>query len=364
MKIKEIVSELNNFAPVQLQESYDNSGLNVGNLENEITGILLCIDVIPEVVEEAIRKNCNLIVSHHPLIRNEIKKLTGDNYVEKSIILAIQNDISIYCGHTNFDNHASGVSWKIAEKLNLKNIKILAPINNIVRKVSVFVPQNYAEKVRNTMFDAGAGKLGNYDCCSYNTDGYGSFKANENANPFVGESNKIHFEQEVKIEVIYPSYLENKIITAMLSAHPYEEVAYDVFTLNNKISFAGMGVYGEFEEDISELDFLKKLKTTFFVENIRHSKFLNKKIKKVAICGGSGSSLIDKVKQIGSDAFITGDVKYHDYFLAENRIFLTDIGHYESEQFTKEIFFDIINKKNVNFAVNFSEIKTNPINNY
>lgn len=364
MKIKEIVNELNSYAPIELQENFDNSGLNIGNLENDIIGILICIDIIPEVVQEAIDKKCNLIISHHPLIFNNLKKIIGVNYVERSIILAIKNDISIYCGHTNFDNYSEGVNKKIAEKIGLEDIKILSTNSEQIKKISVFVPLKYAQTVRNAMFEAGAGKQGNYDCCSYNTDGFGSFRANEKAKPFVGKNSEMHLEAETKIETIYPAYLENKILEAIFTTHPYEEVAYDIYTINNNIKFAGLGMYGSFEKEITELEFLNRLKTTFTVENIRHSKMLNKKIQKVAVCGGSGSFLIEKAKLIDVQAFVTADIKYHDYFLAEDKIFLIDIGHYESEQYTKEIFFDIINKKSVNFAVIFSEINTNPIKNY
>ncbi|MDR2835314.1 MAG: Nif3-like dinuclear metal center hexameric protein [Bacteroidales bacterium] len=364
MLIKEIIEELNNFAPLELQEDYDNSGLNVGNPENEISGILISLDITPEIINEAIENNCNLIISHHPLIFKGIKKITGKNDVEKSIIKAIKNDISIYCGHTNFDNHYLGVNNKIAEKLNLNNLQILDNKENIYRKISVYIPFESVEKVKNAMFETGAGKLGNYDCCSYDTIGLGSFRANEKSNPYIGEKNQIHFEKETKIEMIYPKYLENKIVSAMLSAHPYEEVAYNLINNEMKNKFSGAGIIGSFEEEITEIQLFEKLKSKFEISNIRHTKLLNKKIGKIAICGGSGAFLINNAIQAKVQAYITADLKYHDFFLAENKILLIDIGHYESEQFTKEIFFDIIHKKNVNFAVKISQKNTNPINNY
>ena len=364
MKIKEVIAELNDFAPLSLQENFDNAGLNIGNPENEITGILICVDIIPEVIQEAINKNCNLIVSHHPLIFNKLKAITGQNYVEKSIILAVKNDISIYCGHTNFDSQRFGVSYKMAEKLQLKNTKILDPKPEILRKLSVFVPKEHAETLRQSLFDAGAGGIGNYDCCSYNTDGFGTFRANDSANPFVGEIGKIHAETETKIEVIYPYFMENKIINAMKSVHPYEEVAFDIFKNEVQSDIAGLGIFGELEDFISEIDLLNDIKEKFYVQNIRHSKILNKKIKKIAVCGGSGAFLIEKAKRVDCQAYITADLKYHDYFTAENDILLIDIGHYESEQFIKEIFFDIISKKSITFAIFISDINTNPINNY
>lgn len=365
MKIKEIISLLHSYAYIQLQEDFDNSGLNIGNPEDEIKGILICLDVTLEILQEAIENNLNFIISHHPLIFNKLKKINTTNEVEKLIILAIKNDISIYCGHTNFDNYDKGVNYKIAEKLNLKNIKILSPKTDTLEKISVFVPNEFANIVREEMFLAGAGKIGNYDSCSYNIEGFGSYRANENANPFLGEIGKLHFEKETKIEMILQKHNEQAVISAMIKAHPYEEVAFDLIQLKNN-SNIGLGAYGELENEIVEVDFLKLLKETFFVKNIRHTKLRNKKIKKVALCGGSGAFLIGNVMNLGADVFVTGDMKYHDFFLAENKILLCDIGHYESEQFVKEIFYDIISnsKKEIDFVVKISEKNTNPIYNY
>ncbi|MDD3860956.1 MAG: Nif3-like dinuclear metal center hexameric protein [Bacteroidales bacterium] len=364
MKIKELLYSFEEFAPLALQEDFDNSGLQIGNSESDIKGVLICIDITPEVVEEAIKYDLNLIVSHHPLIFSRLKKITGSDYIEKSIILAIKNDISIYCGHTNFDNVYNGVSAKICEKIGLKNLKILAPKEDILKKIVVFVPQSHAEKVRNAMFEVGAGHIGNYDNCSFNIQGSGSFRANESTNPFVGERGKVHFEDEQRIEMIYPSYIEKKLISKILESHPYEEVAYDIFKLDNKWKTVGLGMTGELEKAIPEKKFLNILKEKFNLFSLKHTNFLNKPIKKVAVCGGSGAFLISAAKHTGADIYISGDIKYHDYFLAENRILIVDIGHFESEQFTKEIFYDIIMKKNPNFAVRFSEIITNPINTF
>ena len=364
MKIKELLYSFEEFAPLALQEDFDNSGLQIGNSESDIKGVLICIDITPEVVEEAIKYDLNLIVSHHPLIFSRLKKITGSDYIEKSIILAIKNNISIYCGHTNFDNVYNGVSAKICEKIGLKNLKILAPKEDILKKIVVFVPQSHAEKVRNAMFEAGAGHIGNYDNCSFNIQGSGSFRANESTNPFVGERGKVHFEDEQRIEMIYPSYIEKKLISKILESHPYEEVAYDIYKLDNKWKTVGLGMTGELEKAFPEKIFLNILKEKFNLSSLKHTNFLNKPIKKVAVCGGSGAFLISAAKHTGADIYISGDIKYHDYFLAENRILIVDIGHFESEQFTKEIFYDIIMKKNPNFAVRFSEIITNPINTF
>ncbi len=364
MKIKDIINFFEDEAPIKLQEDYDNSGLTIGNPDWKISGVLLTIDIIPEVITEAFEKKCNLIITHHPLIFNGLKKLSGNNIVENAIILAIKNDIAIYTVHTNIDAIYKGVSNKICEKLGLINRKILVPKSQFLNKIITYVPEAHAENVRNAMFGAGAGNIGDYSGCSYNIKGMGSFKAEENANPFVGEKGKIHFEEEIRIEMIFPNNLQNKIIDAMISAHPYEEVAYDLIKLQNTWDRAGLGMYGELENEMSEKDLFEKIKNVFKLKIIKHSPFLNKPVKRIAVCGGSGSSFIKHAINCNADVYITGDIKYHDYFKAENKILLADIGHYESEQFTKEIFYDIINKNNIKFAVLFSEIVSNPINVY
>ena len=364
MKVKELVSELERFAPPSLQESYDNAGLNVGFPDAEINGVLICIDIIPDVVDEAIAKHCNMIVSHHPLIFPNIKRITGSNNVEKSIIKALQNNISIYCGHTNFDKAPNGVSMKMCEKLGLKNCTALDAEGDMLRKIAVYVPQQHAETVRNAMFLAGAGTIGNYDECSFNLNGTGTFRANENCNPFVGEIGERHHEEEVKVEVICPSYLQSKVVSAMLKVHPYEEPAYDIYKLENRWNSVGLGAVGELENEISEEELLETVKQKFNVGNIRYSAPTGRKVRRIAVCGGSGASFIRTAISCKADAYITADIKYHDWFIAEGKILLLDIGHYESEQYTKEIFYDIVTKKSDGFASYLSEINTNPINNY
>ncbi len=364
MKIRELVAELESFAPSALQENYDNAGLNIGFPEAEISGVLICVDVIPEVVDEAIANGCNMIISHHPLIFPNIKKITGRNNVEKCIISALQNNISIYCGHTNFDKAPNGVSMKMCEKLGLKNCKTLDSEKHILKKIAVYVPKSHADQVRRAMFEAGAGTIGNYDNCSFNIEGIGTYRADENCNPFAGEIGKLHHEAETKIEVILPAFLQSRVISAMLKVHPYEEPAFDIFAIENEWESAGLGAVGELETEISEDELLKLVKQNFCVGNIRHSAKTGRKIRRIAVCGGSGASYIREAISQKADAFITADIKYHDWFLAENKIILLDIGHYESEQFTKEIFYDIVVKKNNNFATYFSKVNTNPINNY
>ncbi len=364
MKISEIVNFLDNYAPASFKEDYDNVGLLVGNRNEEIKSVLISLDVTEDVVNEAILKGANLIVSHHPIIFRGLKKIVESTEVERVISKAIKNDIAIYAAHTNLDNIDGGVNTKIAEKLNLSNTKFILPYQNNLKKLVVFVPESHIEKVRTIIFDAGAGQIGNYDNTAYYTKGEGSFRALEGATPFVGEQGKLHFEKEIRFETIYPQHLEGKIISAMLNAHPYEEVAYDIYSLNNKYKKAGTGIIGKLPEALTEEEFLALVKKTFKAEVIRHTNLKSRKIKKVAVCGGTCSFIINSAISAGADVLITADVKYHEFFDIENRIFLLDIGHYESEQYTKEIFYDILTKKFSNFAINLSEINTNPIKYY
>ena len=361
MILKEITDYIELHAPLSLQESYDNAGLIIGDKYSETTGVLICIDITDEVLNEAIQKKCNLIISHHPLIFKGIKKLNGNNFTEKLIIKAIKNDIAIYAAHTNLDNIIKGVNSIIADKLGLKNIKILSPKNGLLKKLITFCPVKHLETVRTALFEAGAGSIGNYDSCSFNAVGKGTFRALENANPFVGELNQLHTEEEIKIETIFPSYLENKIIKALLASHPYEEVAYDIISLENDSFNIGAGVVGDLENEENTEDFLLKVKNSTNSSCIRHSKIIKNKIKKIALCGGSGSFLIKGAIASGADILITGDIKYHDFFEADDRIILADIGHYESEQFTKDLLSALLIKKFPNFAVFISDINTNPI---
>ena len=362
MKLKEITSYIEAIAPLAYQEDYDNAGLIVGNLEQDIKGILITVDVVEDIVDEAIAKGLNLILAHHPIVFSGLKKLTGKNYIERVIIKAIKNDIAIYASHTNLDSVCGGVNTKIADKLNLKNQKILAPVSNQLMKLVYFVPAEQADETRKAVFDAGAGHIGNYDMCSYNTDGKGSFRAGEGANPFVGNKGEIHFENEVRTETIFPKHLKNKIVNALIKSHPYEEVAYDLYPLENAFDRVGFGVIGELENEITELDFLKSLKEIFSAKCVRHTKLLNKPIKKVAVCGGSGSFLLKNAIKEKADVFVSGDFKYHQFFDADGKILIADIGHFETEQITKELFYELLIKKFPKFAVRLTEINSNPIN--
>ncbi len=361
MKIADVITTLENLAPTALQEDYDNAGLITGNAFTDCKGVLCSLDVTEEIIEEAKARNCNLIVAHHPIIFKGLKKITGKNYVEKAIIAAIKNDIALYAIHTNLDNIIDGVNNKIAEKLDLINRKILLPKQNLLMKLYTFVPVDYAEQVRAALFNAGAGNIGNYSECSFNAEGTGTFKAGKNTNPFVGEQGKRHEEHEIKMELIFPSYLKQQIITALIQSHPYEEVAYDIIMLSNEFQNTGSGLIGELEKEVSENEFLPILKKQFNLKVIKHTKLLNKPIKKIALCGGAGSFLINNALAANADVYITSDIKYHEFFDANNRMLIADIGHWESEQFTIDLLYEVLQAKFLNFAVLKTGIQTNPV---
>ncbi len=364
MKVKEVSSFIESFAPLAYQESYDNAGFQTGNPEQEVQAALLCIDVTEEVLKEAEKLGAGLIISHHPVIFGGLKKLTGASYPERIIMEAIRKDISIYSAHTNLDAVQQGVNYRIASKLELENVNILSPVKGKLRKLVFFVPVDNAAFVREAIFRAGAGEIGEYDMCSFNALGEGTFRGSDSANPYVGVKGKLHTEAEVRVETIFPTEKERSILNAMMGAHPYEEVAYDIYPLENEYRRAGMGVTGEFKQEVGEKQFLDMLKEKFKVPVIRHSKFLNKPIKRIALCGGSGSFLIGKAIASGVDAFITGDIKYHPFFDADSKLLLADIGHFESEQFTTDIFYDLLLKNFPTFAIHLTEVNTNPVNYY
>ena len=361
MKINEIISYLETIADTSLQEEYDNAGLITGDAGWDCSGIICTLDATEEVVKEAIQKKCNLIVAHHPIVFKGLKKINGKNYVEKTIIAAIKNDIAIYAIHTNLDNVKQGVNGRIAQMLGLENCKILSEKDGTLNKLFTFVPVDHAAKVRNAIFAAGGGQISNYSECSFNAEGVGTFKGGEGTNPFVGEPGKQHQEKEIKIEIIFPAYLERKIMAALISAHPYEEVAYDIIQLSNSNQSFGSGIIGELVQPVEEKQFLSNLKELFKVPVVRHTRFTGRPIKKVAVCGGAGSFLISKALAAGADVYITADVKYHEFFDANDSLLLADIGHYESEQFTINLLQEVLEQKFPTFAVLKTEVKTNPV---
>jgi len=361
MIIQDIIKEIEEFAPLNYAEDFDNVGLLVGDKSAEVTGALITLDTLEATVDEAIAKNCNLIVSFHPIIFSGLKKITGKNYVERVVLKAIKNDIAIYAIHTALDNQHKGVNDMICEKIGLINRRILIPKKNSIKKLLTYVPKKDAEKVRKAIFDAGGGSIGNYDNCSFNVNGEGSFKGNEASNPVVGERGNIHFEEETQIGITFPTHVEGKVLNALFNSHPYEEVAYEITSLENTNQHLGMGMIGELEEPQDEKTFLKYIKSTFKTGCVRHSELLEKPIKKVAVLGGSGAFAIENAKKAGADMYITADLKYHDFYKAEKNIVLADIGHYESEQFTKNLLYSFLTKKFSNFALILAETNSNPI---
>ena len=362
MKIKEITNYLEEIAPLYYQENYDNSGLLVGNENTEIKKVLITLDCTEKVIDEAISKKCNLIIAHHPIIFSGLKKLNGSNYIERTVIKAIKKDIAIYAIHTNLDNVHNGVSARIADKLGLENCKVLAPKSDLLRQLVVYCPITHSEELKDELFSTGAGSIGNYEKCSFTSVGKGTFKATEGATPFIGKINELHTENEERIEVIYPKNKERAILNAMQKVHPYQEVAHQIYVIDNKHKLVGSGIVGELKDIAKSTDFLNKIKKVMQTDCIRHTSLVNSEIKKVAVCGGSGSFLLSNAIASDADIFITADFKYHDFFDADNNIIIADIGHYESEQFTKGLIYDFLVKKFTKFAVLLSKVNTNPIN--
>ncbi|HLU51616.1 MAG TPA: Nif3-like dinuclear metal center hexameric protein [Flavobacteriaceae bacterium] len=365
MIVNDVLKILEQMAPLHYAEDFDNVGLLVGNREQELTGILVAHDTLETVVDEAVREKCNLIVSFHPIIFSGLKKLTGSNYVERAVIKAIQNNIAIYAVHTAYDNDWNGVNDIICDTLGLVNKKILIPQKGTIKKLITFVPKKEAEQLRNALFEAGAGSIGNYDHCSFNIEGTGSFRGNEDSNPTLGTRGVTHFEEEVQIGITFAAHLESKILKALFENHSYEEVAYEVTTLENTNQKIGMGMVADLPEPMDEKDFLHFVRQKMHCGGIRHSTFLGKKISRVAVLGGSGSFAIEQAKKAGANVFLTADLKYHDFYKAENQMVVADIGHFESEQFTKYKIVDFLTKKITNFApalkIKISEVNTNPV---
>ncbi len=369
MKVKDITQIIEDWCPNAYAEEFDNVGLLVGDQNTEVTNILIALDTLEETVNEAIKKQCNLIISFHPIIFSGLKKITGANYVEKVVIKAIQNNIAIYAMHTTLDNSIEGVSAKMAEIIGLKQTKILIPQQKTIKKLTTYVPLKNAELLRAKLFEAGGGSIGNYDQCSFNTEGIGTYRGNEDSHPTIGTKGQMHHEKEVCIGLIFEKHKQNNILKALFKNHPYEEVAYEITTLDNLNQQIGMGMIGELSQPTDSLTFFNHLKETFNLSVIRHSNICKKTISRVAVLGGSGSFAINHAIKAQADVYITADLKYHDFYKAENSIILADIGHYESEQFTKNLILDYLTKKIINFApalftgqIILSDLNTNPIN--
>ncbi|GAA4427023.1 Nif3-like dinuclear metal center hexameric protein [Pontibacter saemangeumensis] len=360
-KIQDILNVLERLAPLRYQESYDNAGLQTGDAQAEVTGVLVTLDCTEAVLDEALEKGCNLVVAHHPVIFKGLKALTGRSYVERTILKAIRQNIAIYASHTNLDNVLHGVNTKIADKLQLRHQRVLVSKPQTLMQLVTLVPVADTEKVLQALHQAGAGNIGEYSNCSFQVTGTGRFQPSDQANPTVGEAGKAEQVRENRVEVIFPAYLQTKVMRALKQAHPYEEVAHYLYTLENQNQEVGIGMIGDLAAPLSEAAFLAYLKEKMQLPGLRYTSIGNKEVKRVAVCGGAGSFLLKDALQQGADAFVSGDFKYHEFFDAEGRLLIADIGHYESEVFTKEIFYDTISKNFPNFAVLISEVNTNPV---
>ena len=360
-KISEVIACIEQMAPLAYQESWDNSGVQVGDVNQDVKAVLLCVDITETTLDEAIERGANLIISHHPLIFKGIKKLTGRNYIERVIIKAIQHNIVLYSAHTNMDKCLGGVNFRIAQKLGLKNIRVLAPEANYLYKIVTYVPQSHIEKVRQAMWSAGAGTIGAYDCCSYASEGNGTFRAQDGCNPFIGEINELHTEPELRLEMVVPKDKSGRVVAAIHSAHPYEEPAIDILPLANDYSQLGLGCVGELENPITETEMLHYIKAKLNIQYIRHTQTSDKLVSRVALCGGSGAEFIPNAIREKAGIYITADVKYHDFFNTENQIVIADIGHFESEQCIKEVFYEQLSKKFINFAILMAECDKSPV---
>lgn len=362
MLIKDIIKHIEDLAPLHYQESYDNAGLLVGSPSDETHSALVCLDITEEVLDEAIAEGHQLIIAHHPLIFGGLKKINGKNEGERCVIKAIRHQIAIYAAHTNLDAVQGGVNTMICHKLGLKNQRSLSPAKGELMKLVVFTPESHAKLVEEALFAAGAGHIGDYDSCAYASSGIGSFRAGENTKPYVGTLGKRHYEKEIRLETIFPKHIQHQLLSTLKKAHPYEEPAYDIYELANSLDTVGIGLIGELTSPEEEAAFLLRVKNTFHCQTIRHSSLLKKPIKRVAVCGGAGSFLSQAAKRAGADIFITGDLKYHDFFVAEKQLVLADIGHFESEQFTQDIFRELLIEKIPNFAVQLTKHCTNAVN--
>jgi dinuclear metal center YbgI/SA1388 family protein len=347
MTINELIQHIETIAPPCYQEGYDNSGLIVGNADTPITNVLLCLDSTEAIIDEAISKNCNLVIAHHPIVFSGLKRLTGKTYIERTIIKAIQHGIAIYACHTNLDNIQQGVNGKIAQLLDLVNPRILQP-KKVLRKLYVFVPVPLADTLKSRLLGLGAGQTGVWTNLSHAAVGAGS--------------SNTAYGAEVKLEVIFHEALQPQIVQVLHTFSPQQPLPYDIVQLQNTHEQVGSGMIGQLAKPMSEQAFLKHLKSVMKVGCIKYTALLGKSIKTVALCGGAGGFLLSSAIAQGADIFITADYKYHEFFDANGKIVIADIGHYESEQFTMELFRELISEKITNFALHLAETNTNPVN--
>lgn len=362
MKVAQIAAALEGLAPLPFAEDFDNVGLLVGDPDAEVTGVLVTLDTLEAVLDEALRKNCNLVVSFHPILFQGLKRLTGATYVERVVAKAIANGIAIYSMHTALDNVREGVSRKLGRVLGLQHLHTLIPKKGQIKKLVTYVPEPARERLLESLFQAGAGQLGNYTHCSFSTPGTGSYLPGEQARPTIGQQGRLSREPEQQVHLTFTADREKAVLRALLDNHPYEEVAYEISTLENSYQHLGMGMVGELEQPMDETQFLQHLRDCLKTPCIRHSPLIGKPVRRVAVLGGSGAFAIGAARAAGADFLVTADLKYHQFYQAEGRLVIADVGHYESEQFTKNLLGDYLTEKFPNFAIHLSATQTNPVN--
>jgi dinuclear metal center YbgI/SA1388 family protein len=362
MKISDLTGAIERIAPPMYQEDYDNAGLLVGDPSAEATGVLISLDTTEAVLDEAIAKGCNLVLSHHPIVFRGLKRLNGKNHVERTVMKAVRHGVAIYAAHTNADNMLyNGVNTMIAEKLGVRGTRILSPKTGILKKLVTYAPHEHAARVLEGLFAAGAGHIGRYDECSFSLPGTGTFRAGPGTDPFVGQHGIRQNEPETMIEVIFSAHQQSAILKALRAVHPYEEIAYSVISIENPHPDIGAGMVGELEAPMPTADFLLHVKNRMGAGCLRHTRILKPTVQRIAFCGGAGSFLLGDAIGSGADVYISADFKYHEFFGAEDRIVIADIGHFECEQYTMELFFRVLSEKFPTFAVRLAETSTNPV---
>ena len=360
LKIQSITDCLEQWAPPSLALSYDNCGLLIGDPNQLVKKALVSLDVTEGVVQEAIDQQANLIIAHHPIIFKGLRSIRPTTDSQRAIILAIKHDIAIYAIHTNLDRVDDGVNKALADRLNLSNRSVLEEASNLYKLIT-FVPTKDLQVVRNALFSIGAGSIGEYKKTSFVSSGVGSFQGSASSNPSIGKAGEFTEVEEEKLEVLLTDTLLSSALKTLQEYHPYEEVAYDIVPLRNKNQNHGSGMIGELREPLSPDDFIQYLTNHLGLQLVRHSPLIKSKIKRVAICGGAGFDLLKNARQKGADAYVTADLKYHDFFEADSSLLLCDIGHYESEHWVIQEIKDYLTRNFANFAVLSTTVNTNPV---
>ena len=358
MKIKEVIQFLEQKFPLHWQEDFDNCGVQCGDKERELTGIVVCFDMSEAVIDEALAQGSNMVISHHPIIyKHGLKKIEPTNRVGKIIYKALENKILLYSMHTNIDSGKAGGNVLFAKKLELQNLSVLVPKENQFCKLVVFVPAENSALLKEAMFKIGCGNIGNYSHCSYSCEGIGSFKPLTGVNPHIGKHNRLERVDEERIEMIFPKNIKRQVIETLYGHHPYEEPAFDIITLENQNREVGLGRIGLLPTSMLAKDFILYIKEKLNLDFVKFSGNRDAEIKKVAVCGGGGASFISEALTAGVNAYITGDLKYHDFFIPENKMLLIDIGHFEGEHFIREIITSLLQENFNTFATHFTEVE-------